>query len=66
MVLDKTSGIMFPCKSPAQTLYPHQQQPQQQEETRGRGILVTVFKLCLNTTICIFTYFFTYKYFHKI
>ena len=29
--------IMLPCKSPAQTLYPHQQQPQQQEETRGRG-----------------------------
>ena len=31
--------IMFPSKSPAQTLYPPQQQPQQQQEARGRGPL---------------------------
>ena len=33
------SWIMFPCKSPAQTLYPppQQQQQQQQQEARGRA-----------------------------
>ena len=69
MVLDKTSGTYLNLEHGL--CYHVKAQPKpytliNNNHNNKKKLEAEAFKLCLNTTSCIFTHFFSYKYFHKI